>query len=201
MTQGGCPVLDVVTFNTGMDRVYKQCSAWQESARSMMRKENVDAVFLTQFYNLRDARDRQRVKVAVWEEKLPPLLASIKADGIEPIVLGEIPLPKWDVPKCLTRNRRNVGACSAEHGGERVTAIDEAIRRITDSLDVGYIEPWRWLCVGNVCPPIVGDILLYRDDNHLTATFSQWMGPVLEGEVAAFIESLPTRATTPTSVG
>jgi len=200
MTQGGCPVLDILTYNTGSDRDYTQCKAWQRSARKLMLAEGVDAVFLTQFYNLRDARDRERIQLKVWNQELPPLLASIKADGIEPIVFGEVPLPRKNVPSCLTGHRKDIQFCAAEHASERVLAIDEAIRRITAEQDAGYIEPWRWLCVDTRCPPIVGDILIYRDDNHLTATFSKWMGAVLEPVIAPFVESLPGRSAAATTV-
>jgi hypothetical protein len=37
-----------------------------------------------------------------------------------------------------------------------------------------------WVCSGDRCPPIVGNMLVYKDNGgHLSNTFSQWLAPVV----------------------
>lgn len=47
------------------------------------------------------------------------------------------------------------------------------------SVGADVIDPEPWLCAEGTCPVIVGNLLVYRDDNHLTATFSRWLAPIM----------------------
>lgn len=40
------------------------------------------------------------------------------------------------------------------------------------------------LCEDEVCRPVVGNVLAYIDDNHLTATFARTLAPAMAGELA-----------------
>jgi hypothetical protein len=39
------------------------------------------------------------------------------------------------------------------------------------------VNPEPWICTSTTCPAVVGNMLTYRDDTHLTATFSAWLAP------------------------
>jgi hypothetical protein len=43
-----------------------------------------------------------------------------------------------------------------------------------------------WFCTGNNCGAIVGNIEVWRDDNHITATYSGFLGPV----ISAYLKSV-----------
>jgi hypothetical protein len=58
------------------------------------------------------------------------------------------------------------------------TAIESAVGATRAS----YVDVTRYLC-GAQCPPIIGATLVYRDANHLTATFSAELAPALGAEL------------------
>lgn len=37
-------------------------------------------------------------------------------------------------------------------------------------VEAGYIDTRPWFCAGNMCTFIVDNLLVYRDDNHITDT-------------------------------
>jgi hypothetical protein len=39
------------------------------------------------------------------------------------------------------------------------------------------IDPSRWLCAGQMCPPIIGNIIVYRDKNHLSVAYARTLTP------------------------
>jgi len=45
--------------------------------------------------------------------------------------------------------------------------------------DVGRV------CGPDLCPAVIGNVLVYLDDNHLTASYSASMAPLVEGDVLA----------------
>ncbi len=42
-----------------------------------------------------------------------------------------------------------------------------------------------YICGPRACPPVVGNVLVYRDDAHMTNTYAATLGPYLEAELAA----------------
>jgi hypothetical protein len=41
------------------------------------------------------------------------------------------------------------------------------------------IDPGNWMCTSKICPAIIGNVLVYKDDSHMSATFSSLLAPVL----------------------
>jgi serine/threonine protein kinase len=44
---------------------------------------------------------------------------------------------------------------------------------------VTLIDPVPWLCT-DFCPPVIGNVLAYRDSNHLTTTYARTVAPLLD---------------------
>jgi hypothetical protein len=55
-------------------------------------------------------------------------------------------------------------------------------RAITTKLrtkGVTVIDPTPWFCTATACPVIVGNVLVFRDPSHMTATWSRLLAPQL----------------------
>ena len=190
LTQGGCPFLDVLTYN-GKDKVnLTWCQPWRDSVRGYLREQNVSVVFLSQYYRLRSASDQEAIGVDDWEALLPGLIDSFRADGIEPILIGDSPYREDEVPGCIAANRSRIDRCAPGDAAPELAAIDESMRRVADDREVGLIEPRRWLCVDGYCPPVVGNLLVYRDQSHLSATFVSWMTPLVSAEIVDAVSTI-----------
>ena len=55
---------------------------------------------------------------------------------------------------------------------------------------VPFVDPTPWLCGTEVCPVVVGQFLVYRDDSHLSVPFARWLGPVLGLELRRAVPAL-----------
>ena len=51
--------------------------------------------------------------------------------------------------------------------------------------DVSFVDLSVCSCVVDVCPPAIGNVLVYLDDNHLTATYLTTMSAVLADAIDA----------------
>ncbi|TDX87869.1 acyltransferase family protein, partial [Amycolatopsis arida] len=51
--------------------------------------------------------------------------------------------------------------------------------------NVTFLDFTDYLCTETVCPPAIGNVLVYLDDNHLSATYVRTMTPIVEREVLA----------------
>ena len=42
-----------------------------------------------------------------------------------------------------------------------------------------YVDVRPWFCQTTGCAVIVGNLLVYRDQNHITTDFASWLAPVV----------------------
>ena len=88
--------------------------------------------------------------------------------------------------------------CVAQHGlasatlcaPSRVDALafdgqEEAVRSVPHSR---YVDLTNHYCNANVCPPVIGHVLVYRDGRHITGTYANTMFPYIERGVIAALE-------------
>lgn len=51
--------------------------------------------------------------------------------------------------------------------------------------DVRGIDLIPWICPEGECVPVIGNVFVYLDPNHLTATNARTLAPVLDKELHA----------------
>ena len=45
--------------------------------------------------------------------------------------------------------------------------------------NVGFLDLTDHLCTDTVCPPEIGNVMVYLDDNHLSASYARSLAPVV----------------------
>ncbi len=190
LTQGSCSFLDITVYDKKNDREFRSCGPWRDAVRAYMREQHVDVVFVSQFYGLLSADSQQAISAQEWNDRLPALIAGLRADGIEPVLIGDSPDPKTTVPDCVAEHRRHISQCAPTIYNPDDLRVVDTLTAITGELAVGFVEPGEWLCGDDGrCPVVIGDILVYRDGNHLTETASSWLAPAVDALVAPFVEA------------
>jgi peptidoglycan/LPS O-acetylase OafA/YrhL len=197
-TQGGCPLLDVVTWNRGADAYFTHCTTWRDGVIDRFVAEGVSIALLSQHWGLLTGPEGRSVPADVWARDLPGVLTGLRDVGIEPVLFLDSPDPYDSAPACAAANPTDLTRC--EPGVLRNTerAVRTTAAGIADDLGVGLIDPHRWLCVDETpddtddttrCPIVIGDILVYRDSHHLSNTFVEWFTPVLADAIVPFIDA------------
>ena len=60
-------------------------------------------------------------------------------------------------------------------------ARQRLVGRLAREAKVGYLDLLPWLCdTRGTCPLVVRNLIVYRDDNHVTETYAQHLLPVFE---------------------
>jgi hypothetical protein len=62
-----------------------------------------------------------------------------------------------------------------------------------DVEDVHVLWTRPWFCTASGCPTVVGNILVYRDDNHMTVTFASFIAPLLDAAVVDVVNWVSTQ--------
>jgi hypothetical protein len=62
------------------------------------------------------------------------------------------------------------------------------MRRDFDAAGEHVVWVRNWFCAENLCPTVVGNLLVYRDDNHMTVTYSEFLAPLLDEAVGPVVD-------------
>jgi hypothetical protein len=124
----------------------------------------------------------------VWLSGLAQEVSAIRATGAQVMVFGPVPKPPFDVPGCLSANLTNATACNVPvEVGLNEGGIAAEGRAVTSNGGT-YVDPQPWFCTPSGCAVMVDNLLVYRDDNHLTAAYAAFLtsvvGPAMERAVA-----------------
>ncbi|MBK5330921.1 MAG: acyltransferase [Ilumatobacteraceae bacterium] len=177
LAKGGCPAASVSIPTATLART---CPIWRDKAVQFIANEHPDLVILTgsRHYPNTDAE---------WRTGFDSTVTRLK--GLTPrlLVLGDNPDSSEDPATCLSAHLNDVGSCI----NHRIKAVEtgklEAERTVAEQNGARFVDTSDWLCTATDCPLIIGDILLFRDINHLTTVAADWFTPMLEAIVLPYL--------------
>lgn len=95
------------------------------------------------------------------------------------LVLADTPIASSDVPTCVWQHLVDVDDCSRPRADAFAHRLTEVEQGAAADAGVRYIQADDLLCGPTRCPVIVGDILVYLDQAHVTAEYMTWVAPAL----------------------
>ncbi|MFC9556540.1 acyltransferase family protein [Rhodococcus sp. NPDC056960] len=173
-----CPLLDLPLTSPYLGREYTECEQWRGEIVDRLQTERPRLVVLSMSRRY-GADFGFTVYGQAWLDSLTRLVTEIRATGAAVLVLGPIPDPKSTVPTCLSDHLDDATACSPP----RQVAIDgvgvAAEAAATTAGGGRYADLTSLFCTTDRCPVVVGNDLVFRDDNHLTLEHAQALTPVV----------------------
>jgi len=124
-----------------------------------------------------------------WRRGLEATLGVIRPLTTELLIIGDTPLPAHEIPNCLAAFPHNVQHCMAEKSKAVNTSRIQLENELAAGHDASFVDVSDWVCGTSKCPVIIGNIVMYRDNNHLSATMSEYLAPFV---AAVVVPILPT---------
>jgi len=192
-TKRGCPPADIPTYSKVLGKIYKECAPWRENVVKQMVTDGVQTVFIAHFDRLLSASTRVPMWQKEWRTGLQSTIDQLTAKGITPVLMEDTPYPGQDVPTCLSRHYTNVQLCNPIISSAYRDDMHQMLQDF-DAAKVHVLWTRQWFCTDSGCPTVVGNILVYRDDNHMTVTFASFIAPLLDAaivDVVSWVSSHP----------
>ena len=173
-----CPLQDLPINSPYLGRKYTECEQWRGDIMSRLEKDRPRLIMLDM--GRRYGADFGFVAYdQAWLNSLTGLVQRLRSTGASVLVLGPVPDPQSTVPTCLSAHLGNAMACSPARS---VALNDDGTWAEAAAVRAGggeYADLSEFFCTTERCPVIVGNTLVYRDDNHVTIEYAQLLGPVL----------------------
>jgi hypothetical protein len=174
-----CPVAHLRVWNQQQGRPFAECDRFRAYAESQILAERPGLVLVTSESYAQKADPGVPITQDGWQAGLTRTLGTLRRSGARVVVIGDTPVLAESAPDCVAAHPQNVAACGTTRAAatERVwNAADQAAARETGS---AYVSVLPWLCTA-VCTPVIGNVLVYRNRFHLTATYARLLNGVLE---------------------
>ncbi|WP_354240952.1 acyltransferase family protein [Arthrobacter sp. UYEF20] len=155
-----------------------ECNAFNKASAAYVQEHRPDAVFTVA---------SQTYKDAPFEAEVPQYLEGIKPftdAGMEVVGIRDNPRFSMNMPECVQKNGPDAPECNVplQESLAESSPLD-AYRGKVPGLHLMDLSDF--ICAGGICPAVVGNVYVYKDDNHLTKTYVQSMIPMFEQRLLA----------------
>jgi peptidoglycan/LPS O-acetylase OafA/YrhL len=191
MVKGGCPVADMPDMmHHRLKRYYHECTRYREAMLSRIVAMRPSAVILSSWdhYIPPDGTGADwQVTPEMWQTGLRRTYARLTGAGLPVVAIKGTPRTWFDVPACLSRRAAGLPFaqdCSYDRARSLSRAAVEAQMVAARGLPVRFVDMNDLICDTARCSVVKNGVVVFTDDNHLTASFTRSLAPVLGARIA-----------------
>ncbi|MEV8181626.1 acyltransferase family protein [Specibacter sp. NPDC078692] len=168
MVRDGCPFSAAPASSA--TATYTNCSSQNAVSLKKILKQKPDRVVISGMtpYGYKKSLKWGWASDAVLVEGYVKMLRPLQAAGITVSVVADMPYPERSIPDCVVQQ----GAGAAECVTTRNHLKDPLLTAALKVGNVQTIDLTSHLCKTDSCPPVIGNVLVFRD-NHMTTTFAK----------------------------
>jgi SGNH domain (fused to AT3 domains) len=85
---------------------------------------------------------------------------------------------------CLLGRGATLGSCAFRVTPDEL-ATYSSLQREAKAAGIGYVRTVQWFCARGLSPTVIGTIITYRDQTHITATYARMLAVPFAADVAA----------------
>ncbi|HEU0025087.1 MAG TPA: SGNH hydrolase domain-containing protein [Thermoleophilaceae bacterium] len=152
-----------------------RCDHWRDrTLRLIARRDRPNLVVVTGGVAYRAIRDGRRLssrRSAPWLRRgYARTLRRLRRSGARVAVIKDTPRSPRHIPDCVVQHLDEPGRCSFSRRQPTNRIFDLRAARLVRGATL--LDPTPVVCPGRSCPAVKGDVLVYRDAVHFTATFA-----------------------------
>lgn len=148
------------------------CKQANEKTYQELQTLDADLIITSNWTDVDWAEDPVEGFVQAWEELPAPVMviadnpAMQPADGTTTCVVENYP----ETERCARDKHR---ALPTDH---QLPAVEQSQEQ---GMKVGLVDLTEAYCTDDECPPVIGNVMVYRDPHHVTATYAQTLAPLV----------------------
>lgn len=179
-TKAQCPFSDAVPIDGGVP--IAGCAAFNRALLEELRAAPPDLIITSQLANTGVLPNHDSPTSADMVDGLVRFWSDVRSWGTRVIVVLDNPSPNGvgEVDNCLL-DARDASRCAFDR--ERGIAQSGAPAQRAAALQVPgtvLLDLTDYICPRERCAPVIGDVLIYRQTSHITATYARSLLPVFE---------------------
>lgn len=185
-TKSGCPAFGLSVMRDAAP--YASCDRWRSAAIAQIASDQPDLVVISSatLYELDGTSAREQA--VVWKTGVQSTVEALTSAGSRVLVIADTPRFDYVPAVCVAAHPRDLDECA----GPRRSVIDDSIAAAErqGALDSGgrYVDLNNYICGPDECPMVIANLLVYRDEHHLTVPFVKYLSPALSADVTQLLD-------------
>ncbi|MEU5561602.1 acyltransferase family protein [Micromonospora musae] len=176
--KGSCPVLsEPIRYR---DKPFDSCTEWNERLRTTLTGPERPQLLILSSLTYYPAPDGQVLTGAAAQrartQAMRDTWTGYAQAGLRTLVIRDVPYPGIDVPECVSENRTKLTRCAVPRA-EALRLSEPQVEAAKGLKDVRLLDFNDSICPAERCAPVIGGVLIYRDEGHLTATYARSLAP------------------------
>lgn len=168
------------TNEDSLNQLTEKCLDWNANLIEQLKVDPPDLVFTTSTVNKHDTVPLGYI--GQWSQ----------LEGITTIfAVRDNPRMKENIPSCLENTDNPLDcAITRDQGVSKVIPWEN-----TEGIpsNVIFTDLTDYFCDDTTCHPVIGNVIVYRDNNHLTAQYAKSLAPALRTPLKEALESLDSK--------
>ncbi|WP_382310246.1 acyltransferase family protein [Herbiconiux sp. UC225_62] len=165
-TKSSCPSIELEIKVNGVP--FENCEIWRDGVIDHLRQSPPSLVILANFYHTVGSEDPD-----AWSAALRRSLVELTQFNV--VMLADTPYMGQNPSICLSANLTNALECSRPRSEAMASPIREAEVAAASETGTPLIDLNSYFCSNLICPPIVGNVAVYRDPHHVSSVFSEFL--------------------------
>jgi peptidoglycan/LPS O-acetylase OafA/YrhL len=179
-----CPFIDLRVRNLALKREYRECAAFNEATIAQLAELRPDLTLISMSRLATRPMNEADDTIAAKGSAVGRAVARIPG---RTALIVDTPYAKRNVPSCLSSHQDDIDACAIPHQTAFTERLGDVEAVASKASGAGLIDLTARICIADPCPVVVNGLIVYRDESHLTATFSRSLAPALMTAIAAVL--------------
>jgi peptidoglycan/LPS O-acetylase OafA/YrhL len=188
-TKNGCYWTTTAARGTS-EHTAENCGLWKEKLHAKLQaSEPYDAILVTH------RADYLEPLPAAGEDKYTTLVRGLveswrtqTARGTRVVALRDNPVARHDTVDCVARHLARADDVCSLPRSKALPKFDGLVYATRALPETRLIDLTDLYCDERTCHVVIGNVVVYRDLDHLTATFSRTLAPYLKAELVRALE-------------
>lgn len=150
---------------------YDSCDEWNRRVVDELARMRPDAVFTTSTRVPRGPEELWEGYLDHWRQ--------LERVGVPVLAMRDVPRPVVDVPDCVEIHGRSSDRCGRPAAFYNLDQPARVAGREDIPGNVTLLDFTEYFCPDEYCAPVIGNVIVYHDNSHLTATYARTLAPFL----------------------
>jgi peptidoglycan/LPS O-acetylase OafA/YrhL len=191
LVRPGCAASDINPHNLSRDADH--CKDWRAQAIERIQAVHPTAVVLASYNGAMIRGDFITPTLMSAEEVRSGTrrtLERLSGLGVPLVVMRDTPLPPFNIPSCEIQRLFNGRRCEFDASVAVNSPAFAAEHAAADGMtQVYFLDMDDLICPDSLCPARENDLIIYRDEDHLTGRFAESLAPAVRSRLAAILDS------------
>ncbi|WP_420111368.1 acyltransferase family protein [Pseudactinotalea sp.] len=174
--------------NSRQGGVYTECTEWSATVLTQLLELQPDVVLTSQGARTGYAPGAEEPTEQAMVDGIADYWGTLIENDIRVGVVLEVPEPPGNVWECVAENPDDIATCAfpTDEGidGSAAAVQTEAAERVGAEI-IDYTDI---ICPSTVCPPVIGNVLVWRQGGHITDTYVRTASGLMREQLIDAVE-------------